>query len=406
MVEETAYRVRTAFFPLYSEVRALLKIWPGVSKKAVLTLINALWEQTGTPQDPVDWTDPDTWIPERLTAESASLAQKIWQESGKQVNPRHVYGSYLFINNYELLVPDLHGAYQLSQRGEKFLAGDERIIREIDEMEGLPQLLSMLAPKSPAKRSDLLDEWGQYLKERSKFGTASTIKDTLWRRVRNLIERGFVERAGNSYSITEKGLRYAATTAKAQEDSKATTLKEIHEFNAKQLEQLREQLSKMGSYQFEKLVRDLLEAMEYEDVVVTKQSGDKGVDVVAKYQFGITEITEVVQVKRQQQTVTRPILDQLRGALPYHGAIRGTIITLSKFAKGCKEAAFYPGAAPITLIDGDKLIELLVKHEIGLVKRRVYLIEVDIAFFDERQEIEAAVAEEIGATGKMPSVTN
>ena len=103
---------------------------------------------------------------------------------------------------------------------------------------------------------------------------------------------------------------------------------------------------------------------------------------------------------------TRPILDQLRGALPYHGAIRGTIITLSKFAKACKEAAFYPGAAPITLIDGDKLIELLVKHEIGLVKRRVYLIEVDIAFFDERQEIEAAVAEEIGATGKMPSVTN
>lgn len=45
MVEETAYRVRTAFFPLYSEVRALLKIWPGVAKKAVLTLINALWEQ-------------------------------------------------------------------------------------------------------------------------------------------------------------------------------------------------------------------------------------------------------------------------------------------------------------------------------------------------------------------------
>ena len=160
----------------------------------------------------------------------------------------------------------------------------------------------------------------------------------------------------------------------------------------------------MGSYQFEKLVRDLLEAMEYEDVVVTKQSGDKGVDVVAKYQYGITEITEVVQVKRQQTSVTRPIVDQLRGALPYHDAIRGTIVTLGKFAKGCKDAALYPGAAPITLIDGDKLIELLVKHEIGLVKRRVDLIEVDTAFFDERREIEAEVAEVLDAVKDAPAV--
>ncbi len=337
---------------------------------------------------------PDTWIKERLSGENEALAEKIWQNSDKQVNPRHVYGSYLFINSYELLVTDVHGIYHLTQRGEGFLDDDERIVRTIDEIEGLPQLLSILAPKSPVKRSDLLDEWGQYLKERSRFGTASTIKSTLWRRLRNLVERGFVARDGNSYAITDEGLKYAATTAKAQEDPKAATLRAINDFNGRQTKQLRDQLSKMGSYQFEKLVRDLLEAMEYEDVVVTKQSGDKGVDVVAKYQYGITEITEVVQVKRQQTSLTRPVVDQLRGALPYHGAIRGSIITLGKFAKGCKDAAIYPGAAPITLIDGNKLIELMVKHEIGLVKRRVDLIEVDMAFFDERREIEVEVAQE------------
>jgi restriction system protein len=361
-------------------------------------------DQTGTPQDPVDWTDPDAWIPERLSGENAALAEKIWQESGKQVNPRHVYGSYLFINTYELLITDVHGIYQLTERGDRFLADDVNVVRPIDEIEGLPQLLSILAPTSPVKRSDILDEWGQYLKERSKFGTASTIKDTLRRRLRNLVERGFVDRDGNSYAITDKGLKYAATTAKAQEDPKAATLRAIHDFNGRQTNQLRNQLSKMGSYPFEKLVRDLLEAMEYEDVVVTKQSGDKGVDVVAKYQYGITEITEVVQVKRQQTSVTRPIVDQLRGALPYHGAIRGTIVTLGKFAKGCKDAAIYPGAAPITLIDGDKLIELLVKHEIGLVKRRVDLIEVDTAFFDERREIEAEVVEENAAVDDAPAL--
>ena len=97
----------------------------------------------------------------------------------------------------------------------------------------------------------------------------------------------------------------------------------------------------MDPYRFETLVKDLLDAMGYEDVVVTKQSGDKGVDVVANFEFGITQVREVVQVKRHQASITRPVMDQLRGALPYYQAIRGTIITLGKFAKGCKDAAFF-----------------------------------------------------------------
>jgi restriction system protein len=103
--------------------------------------------------------------------------------------------------------------------------------------------------------------------------------------------------------------------------------------------------------------------------------------VIANYEFGITQIKEVVQVKRQQGTITRPILDQLRGALPYHQAIRGTIITLAKFAQGCKDAALFPGAAPITLIDGEKLIELMLKHEVGIKKIPQALFEVDDSYF-------------------------
>jgi len=80
-------------------------------------------------------------------------------------------------------------------------------------------------------------------------------------------------------------------------------------------------------------VKELLDAMDYEDVRVTKVSADKGVDVVARVQFGITEITEVVQMKRTENTITRPKVDELRGALPYFKAIRGTIIGLGSFAK-------------------------------------------------------------------------
>jgi len=96
------------------------------------------------------------------------------------------------------------------------------------------------------------------------------------------------------------------------------------------------------------------------------------------------EITEVVQVKRSESNVGRPKVDELRGALPYHKAIRGTIITLGDFAKGAKEGALFVGAAPITLIDGARLLELCVKHQVGIRRRPVEIYEVDEAFFSEK----------------------
>ena len=142
----------------------------------------------------------------------------------------------------------------------------------------------------------------------------------------------------------------------------------------------------MHPYRFEHLVRDLLEAMGYEDVTVTKASGDYGVDVVATVQFGITTITEVVQVKRRQDSIQRPILDQLRGALPYYKALRGTIITLGTFSQGCIDAALFVGAAPIGLIDGEKLLDLLIKYEIGVKNRPVSLYEINEEYFQTTVE--------------------
>ena len=109
-------------------------------------------------------------------------------------------------------------------------------------------------------------------------------------------------------------------------------------------------------------------------------------DVTANFQFGITEIKEVVQVKRHRGNLGRPVLDQLRGVLPLHGALRGTIITIGGFAKGCKDVALFPGAAPITLIDGDKLIELLVKHNVAVKQKKLTLIEIDDSYFLDEPE--------------------
>lgn len=371
------HKVRTPLFPRYSWARALVRIFDGVAKSEVYDLINAISDQTGTPQNPVDWSDPDTWITERLTGAEAALATRIWHESDRKVNPRHIYGSYLFINTYDLLDIDGNGVYRLNERGRGFLADDEKVIRELDDAEGMAKLLAILATKTRAKASDLMPEWNEFLREHSRFKAERLVKDTLRRRSRNLVERGLAEQDGIYYWISPAGLEYLKGLPRTDADDRREVGMVINHYNARQRDLLRSKLSTMSPYRFEELVGDLLEAMGYEDVTVTRESGDRGVDVVATVQFGITTIMEVVQVKRHQGNIGRPILDQLRGALPYHKALRGTIITTGKFSSGCLEAALFPGAAPIGLIDGERLLDLLIEHEIGIRKRPAQLYDID-----------------------------
>lgn len=382
-MSETELRVRTPLFPPYSWVRHIIRAWDGVPKAGVMSMINAIFDQTGTPQNSLDWSDPDTWIRERLSGENSHLALKVWEESGKTVNHRYTYGSYLFIKNFDLLRPDSNGAYRLTGRGNQFMNGNPQLIREIDDAEGILDLIHILARKGEAKRSELIPDWTEFLKSHSKYGTTTTIKDTLRRRLVNLIDRGLARKKGTTYSLTEAGREYEKQVPDRERTPQTDVLRSIEAFNKNQKEAFRERLQVMNPIKFEHLISDLLDAMGYEDVTVTQVSGDLGIDVVGTVQVGITEVKEVVQVKRKKATIGRPTMDQLRGALPYHHAIRGTLITLGKFSSGCQEAAMFPGAQPITLIDGDRLLDLLIENQIGIRKKPVDLFEIDDPYFDE-----------------------
>lgn len=381
----------TAHFPTYEQACLLLPVFGGLKDSDIKELINAITEQTGTPQNPVDWSDPDRWIPERLSGSNLELAKTIWEKSHFKVNPRHLSGIYWLIIRHKLVAND-GGYFSVTQKGNSFIDGNKTVIREMDEIEGVSYLLSLLATKTRAQRKDVLPEWADFLRKNTRYTSMSSFKSSLWQRLRNLTSRNLIIREGVYYVITKQGIEYVKDFVDADPGKKV--YQSISSFNEKQKDILRKLLEKMDPYRFEHLVRDLLEAMGYEDVIVTGQSGDKGVDVVARIQFGITNITEVVQVKRHKGVIGRIIVDQLRGALPYHKAIRGTLITLSDFSRGCKEAAIFPGAAPITLINGNKLIELLFEHEIGLKKQSVTLYEVDEEFFSESTE-EDEIASEI-----------
>ena len=102
----------------------------------------------------------------------------------------------------------------------------------------------------------------------------------------------------------------------------------------------------------------------------------------------------MVQAKRHKRPIQRKDLDALRGSLHRFGAVRGTIIATSRFAKGTRDAAFEPGAAPITLIDGTKLLDLLIEHGIGVRKKSLEVLELDADTFAEVEEASAAVESE------------
>lgn len=201
------YKVITPLFPTYAQVKAMMKAVSGYSLKAVRNMITAIHEQTGTPQKPVDWSEPDLWISERLTGEDADIARRIWDTDNHILNPRHSYGCYLFLNypQFELMESTPDDIWQPTSRGQKFLQDDEKTLRSLDDQEGILQLLELLAGREMSRRADLLPEWQAFLHQHSKFASASSVKSTLYSRLYNLIDRDMVNREGMSYRITDIG---------------------------------------------------------------------------------------------------------------------------------------------------------------------------------------------------------
>jgi restriction system protein len=389
-MSKVTLKVRTPQFPLYSEVRHLLHIFDGVSQAAIRTMFKSIEEQTGTPRQPVDWTTPDTWIQKRLSGESAVLAQRIWHESKQEVNPRHVYGSYLFVNNYGLLSDNVFGVYQITPRGQAFLGNDPKLIAEIDDNEGIPQLLRILSGKTMARRGDLLPEWSDFLREHSHFGTQATIRDTLRRRLSNLMERGHVSREGVAYLITKKGLEYAEQFTQTDLDQKRDVIRTIKAFNQEQMNKLSSLLAFMQQRDFEFLVQELLESVGYKDILITRESGSKGVEVTASIQFGINTVREVIHIKRYQSSTGRPALDQLREALSRHNCSCGTLITLGRFTRECKDASLLIEGSRVKLIDGKHLVMLLSENHIGVTEQAVTLYHIDEEYFSSSSDTSTA----------------
>ena len=136
---------------------------------------------------------------------------------------------------------------------------------------------------------------------------------------------------------------------------------------------------------FEKLVVDLLLAMGYgcndKSGQVIGKSHDGGIDgIISEDKLGLNLI--YIQAKRynERNNVGRPEVQRFIGAM--QKAEKGVFITTSKFTKEALDFANAESRKHIRLIDGDSLVELMIRHSVGLERIKEYIIfKIDEDYF-------------------------
>ena len=261
---------------------------------------------------------------------------------------------------------------------------------------------------SPEQRSALLPSGTQtYVHNRVSWASWHMAQAKLVEKIRRgflrITDEGRKLLASKPARIDKKLLltypRFAEKMAKTSEAHEADAspgsdktpterIEEAHlNLNESLASDLRDIISKMDPYRFEQLVVDLLFAMGYggsraEAAQVTKKSGDEGIDgIISQDRLGLDVI--YVQAKRWQNPVGREQIQNFVGALVGKHAAKGIFITSGEFNKNAFEYA--RGVQHrVILIDGQRLAELLIEHNVGVsTVRTIQIKRVDSDYFEE-----------------------
>ena len=147
--------------------------------------------------------------------------------------------------------------------------------------------------------------------------------------------------------------------------------------------ELLEMLKKSDPNRFEVLVLDVLHGLGYgisrHDLQRVGGSGDAGIDgVISLDKLGLEKI--YVQAKRWQSSIGRPELQAFYGALAGQKAKRGIFITTSDFTQ--QAADYAKSIEGIVLINGKRLVSLMIDTEVGVSSRTLKVPSLDSDYFE------------------------
>ena len=143
-------------------------------------------------------------------------------------------------------------------------------------------------------------------------------------------------------------------------------------------------LAKMSPQKFEMFSRGLLLHMgvDLDDNIGVRYVGDGGLDgfgYITSDDFRTTRVA--LQAKRWDGKVSAPEIDKFRGAMDKYNAEYGIFITTSDFTREAMKTA-KAGTRIITLINGDKLCDLVAKYHYYVESVTTYKLK---SFFTDNE---------------------
>ncbi len=361
--------LRISVMPSYESVRNFMQILDGLPTQELSEMEKNIGEFGEQKAPPLDWTEPGRWIDDMPDGKSKDLARRIWGQTDHYTNPRYLQAEKTLIRQYRL-VEERDSVYVLTQAGKDFVRdADGKAVTFIDKSEGIIAILGSLVIRGVSKSTDISDDFEKSLAELTDNPPKAPYK-YLISRLNNLVTRKYINRAGNFYDISTVGRRYLE---KLDPQNRLQRIAEdANRKNVEAVQQLHKALHKMDPFDFESLVAELFRRMDYDNVEDLQKTHDGGVDVIAEKDFGFGSEKVVIQVKRHSHGLGRAVVSQLRDDIrAFSGATRGIIVTTSKFNNDAEERANEPGEIPITLIDGEKLINMMISNKLGIIPQPV-----------------------------------
>jgi restriction system protein len=183
---------------------------------------------------------------------------------------------------------------------------------------------------------------------------------------------------------TTKEEEIAATSSKSPDELLEYSYQTLREVLASEL---LIQIKKRSSEKFENLVVELLVQMGYGGTIkeaseVIGRSGDEGIDGTIKEDVLGLEVI-YIQAKKWDTTVGRPEVQKFAGALQGRRAKKGIFITTGSFSRDAIDFSSKIDSR-IVLIDGKRLVDLMIDHNIGVSTVKTYeRKKIDSDYFEE-----------------------
>lgn len=171
----------------------------------------------------------------------------------------------------------------------------------------------------------------------------------------------FNKEAGRLYNVWKKNLPKTEALEKFEDVSEKQTLA-FEEAEENAWNQIKDYLLSMNPFDFQKLVGDLLTAMDYHVVWNAPPGKDKGIDIIAyRDPLGTTVPRIKVQVKRHRDQATT--VEGLRAFLSTLGIDDvGIFVSSGGFTSDAREEARTQERRKITLLDLEQFYDLWVQY--------------------------------------------